>query len=173
MGVTAASGGAGLTPPAPLHDGHDFTDFDSGEPALDEWLRRRARANQRAGASRTFVLCRGQGVVGYYCLAAGAVALAAAPGRIRRNMPDPIPMAVLGRLVVDRTLHGQGIGRALLRDAARRTIQASEALAVRGLLVQALNDGAAGFYLACGFVPSPGESRVLMATMTDLVAALG
>ena len=167
------AGVAGLTPPAPLDATHDLTPFGSGEPSLDEWLRRHAWANQGAGASRTFVLCRGQTVVGYYCLAAGAVAVAAAPGRIRRNMPDPIPMAVLGRLSVDRTLHRQGIGRALLRDAARRAMQASQALAMRGLLVQALNEDAMRFYLACGFIPSPGEPRLLMATMTDLASALG
>lgn len=162
-----------LRAPAPLDDTHDLGLFDSGEPALDDWLRRRARANQAAGASRTFVVCRDSIVVGYYCLAAGAVAVAAAPGRIRRNMPDPIPMAVLGRLAVDRSLQGQGIGRALLRDAVLRTLQASEALAVRGLLVQALNLEAQRFYLACGFVTSPADPMLLMATLSDVRAALG
>jgi GNAT superfamily N-acetyltransferase len=162
-----------LSAPAPLDDTHDLTLFDSGEPPLDEWLRKRARANQAAGASRSFVVCRGSFVVGYYCLAAGAVAVTAAPGRVRRNMPDPIPMAVLGRLAVDRSVQGQGIGRALLRDAVLRTLQASEALAVRGLLVQALNPAAQGFYLSCGFVVSPIDPMVLMATLQDLRAALG
>ena len=162
-----------LSAPAPLDDTHDLTLLDSGEPALDDWLRRRARANQAGGASRTFVVCRASFVVGYYCLAAGAVAMAAAPGRIRRNMPDPIPMAVLGRLAVDRSVQGKGIGRALLRDAVLRTLRASEALAVRGLLVQALNPEAQRFYLACGFVPSPADPMLLMATLPDLRAALG
>jgi GNAT superfamily N-acetyltransferase len=156
----------GLSAPAPLEDKHDPAMFDSGEATLDEWLRRRARANQAAGASRTFV-------VGFYCLAAGAVAVTAAPGRVKRNMPDPIPMAVLGRLAVDRSLHGQGIGRALLRDAVLRVLQAGEVLAVRGLLVQALNADAQRFYQACGFTPSPIDPMTLMATMTDLKAALG
>ncbi|OYW08641.1 MAG: GNAT family N-acetyltransferase [Rhodospirillales bacterium 12-71-4] len=138
-----------------------------------EWLRRRARANQAAGASRTFVVCRAGFVVGFYCLAAGAVAVTAAPGRVKRNMPDPIPMAMLGRLAVDRSLHGKGIGRALLRDAVLRVLQASEVLAVRGVLVQALSDDAQQFYQACGFTPSPIDPMTLMATMTDLKAALG
>jgi GNAT superfamily N-acetyltransferase len=165
--------GGGLTGPAPLADDHDLSLFDSGQLALDEWLRRRARANQAAGASRTFVVCRGGSVVGYYCLAAGAVAVATAPGRIRRNMPDPIPMAVLGRLAVDRSAQGQGIGRALLRDAVLRTLQASEVLAVRGLLVQAIDEPARAFYLACGLTPSPADPMLLMATMGDLAAVLG
>ena len=101
------------------------------------------------------------------------MAVAAAPGRIKRNMPDPIPMALLGRLAVDRTLHGQGIGRALLRDAVLRVLQAGEVLAVRGLLVQALNADAQRFYQACGFTPSPADPLMLMATMNDLKAALG
>ncbi|MCZ8150135.1 MAG: GNAT family N-acetyltransferase, partial [Roseomonas sp.] len=118
----------GLTAPSPIADHHDLSLFSSGEASLDDWLRRRALANQVSGASRTFVVCRGDVVVGYYCLSAGAVAVAAASGRVRRNMPDPIPVAVLGRLAVDSSLHGQGLGRGLLRDAIRRTLQASEVL---------------------------------------------
>lgn len=147
--------------------------FDCGEPSLNDWLVRRARANQASGGSRTFVVCRGAFVVGYYCLAAGAVAVTAAPGRVRRNMPDPIPMAVLGRLAVDRSLQGQGLGRALLRDALLRTLQAAETIGVRGILVQALGEGAQRFYLACGFVPSPGDPMLLMATLGDVTSALG
>lgn len=162
----------GLTAPLPLTDQHDPSLFSSGEASLDEWLRRRALANQVAGASRTFVVCRDGVVVGYYCLAAGAVAVAAAPGRVRRNMPDPIPVAVLGRLAVDRALHGQGLGRALLRDAVLRVLQASEVLGVRALLVQALSAEAQRFYLGCGLAPSPADPMVLMATVQDLTAAL-
>jgi len=166
------SGGA-LSPPAPLDDTHDISLFDCGESSLNHWLVRRALANQASGASRTFVVCRAGFVVGYYALAAGAVASSGAPGRVRRNMPDPIPMAVLGRLAVDRSLHGQGVGRALLRDAVLRTVQASEAIAVRGILVQALSEDAARFYRACGFVASPGDPMLLMATLGDVTAALG
>jgi GNAT superfamily N-acetyltransferase len=169
MGVS----GSALSQPTPLDDTHDVSLFDCGEPSLNDWLVRRALGNQTSGASRTFVVCRGVFVVGYYALAAGAVASSGAPGRIRRNMPDPIPMAVLGRLAVDRSLHGQGVGRALLRDAVLRTVQASAAIAVRGILVQALNEDAARFYRACGFVPSPGDPMVLMATLGDVTAALG
>lgn len=163
---------SGLRAPEPLDEAHELGVFDSGEPSLDDWLRRRARANQAGGASRTFVVCRDRVVVGFYCLAAGAISVTTAPGRIRRNMPDPIPMAVLGRLAVDRSLQGRGIGRALLRDAVLRTLQASEALAVRGLLVQALNAEAQRFYVACGFTASPTDPMLLMATLSDLRAAI-
>jgi len=171
MGVAPRSGR--LSPPEPLTDAHDLSLFSCGEPPLDDWLRRRARSNQASGASRTFVVGRDGFVVAYYCLAAGAVAAVASPGRLRRNMPDPIPMAVLGRLAVDQSLHGQGIGRALLRDAVLRTLQAAEVLAVRGMLVQALNPKAQAFYLACGFVQSPSDPMLLMATLADLAEAAG
>lgn len=91
-----------LSAPTLLGEAHDLQLFDSGHDSLDEWLRRRARANQVSGASRTYVVCEGERVVGYYCLSSGALAVADSPGAIRRNMPDPVPMAVLGRLAINR-----------------------------------------------------------------------
>src|ERR1700712_5480269 len=117
-----------LSAPASLADHHQLGAFNSGVPTLDEWLRRRARANQVSGASRSFVVCADDIVVGYYALASGAVIVAAPPSRFRRNMPEPIPVAVLGRLAVDQTWHGQGIGRALFRDSALRVMQAAATL---------------------------------------------
>jgi GNAT superfamily N-acetyltransferase len=162
-----------LRPPEPLTDDHNLSGFECGAPALDEWLRRRARANQVAGASRTYVLCDGATVIGYYALAAGGVAVAGAPARMRRNMPDPIPVAILGRLAVAREHHGRGLGRALFRDAALRVEQAGEIIGIRGLLVDALSDEARGFYLALGLEPSPFDTMTLMATLTDIRQALG
>lgn len=101
-----------LLPPALLADRHDIGDFHSGEASLDDWLKRRARANQVSGASRTYVVCDGRRVVGYYAVAPGVVAVESAPGRFRRNMPNPISVAVLARLAVDRGWQGRGIGRA-------------------------------------------------------------
>ena len=99
-----------LTAPEPLNDSHLIDQFECGEPSLDDWLRRRASANQASGASRTFVVCRGVQVLGYYALAAGGITSSEAPSRLRRNMPDPIPVMVLGRLAVDRREHGKGLG---------------------------------------------------------------
>jgi GNAT superfamily N-acetyltransferase len=161
-----------LGAPAPLADHHELGAFNSGVPVLDDWLRRRARANQVSGASRSFVVCAGNVVVGYYALASGAVSAAAAPSRFRRNMPEPIPVAVLGRLAVDQAYHGQGIGRALFRDSALRVMQASEAIGIRGMLVHAISDEAKAFYLALGLSQSSLEPMTLMVTLADLRATL-
>jgi GNAT superfamily N-acetyltransferase len=161
-----------LSAPAPLADHHQLAAFNSGVAALDDWLKRRARANQVSGASRSFVVCAGDIVAGYYALAAGTVNVAASPGRFRRNMPEPIPVAVLGRLAVDRTYHGQGVGRGLFRDSALRVMQAAEAIGIRGMLVHAISDQAKAFYLALGFSESPLEPMTLMVTLSELRATL-
>jgi GNAT superfamily N-acetyltransferase len=161
-----------LSAPAPLADHHQLGAFNSGVPTLDEWLRRRARANQVSGASRSFAICAGDIVVGYYALAFGAISAAAAPSRFRRNMPEPVPVAVLGRLAVDQTWQGQGIGRALFRDSALRVMQASEAIGIRGMLVHAISEDAKAFYLALGLSQSPLEPMTLMVTLADLRATL-
>jgi len=161
-----------LSPSEPLTDRHEVGDFDSGEPSLDDWLRRRARANQVSGASRTYVVCEGDRVVGYYALASGTVTVDTAPGRFRRNMPDPIPVAVLGRLAVDRRGQGRGIGRGLFRDAALRVVNAADAIGIRGIVVHAISEQAKGFYLALGFDESPREPMLLMVTLADIRAVL-
>lgn len=160
-----------LSPPEPLSDRHELAGFDCGEPTLDDWLRRRARANQASGASRTFVVCEGTRVVAYYVLASGVVAVEDAPGRFRRNMPNPIPVAVLARLAVDRSRQGQGIGRALFRDAAARVAQAADIIGIRGILVHAISEEAKTFYQTLGFDPSPNEPMTLMVTLADVRAA--
>ena len=135
-----SSSGDELRPPERLDPAHEIADFDSGSPALDDWLRRRAQYNETAGASRTYVVCQGTRVVAFYSLANGAVVHAGVPGRIRRNMPDPIPIMVLGRLAVDRRLQRRGLGRALLRDAILRTLQAAEIAGIRAILVHAQDE---------------------------------
>ncbi len=162
-----------LRAPCLLTVSHDLSAFDCGEPTLNDWLRRRAPQNQASGASRTFVCCEGNAVVGYYALAASAVAPAAAPGRFRRNMPDPIPVVVLARLAVAISHQEQGLGRALFQDAARRALFAAEAIGVRGLIVHALSDNARAFYQQLGLEPSPLDPMSLMTTFADLRAALG
>ena len=161
-----------LSAPEPLSDRHQLTSFDSGIPSLDDWLKRRAVHNQASGASRTFVTCENDTVVGYYALASSAVAPAATPGRFRRNMPDPVPVVVLGRLAVARSHQGKGLGRALFQDAARRVIHASEAIGIRGMLVHAISEEAKTFYLRLGLDESPLEPMTLMVTIADLRSAL-
>lgn len=155
--------------PVPLADHHQKDDFSCGTESLDNWLKRRAMKNQAQGASRTYVVCDEARVVAYYALASGAVVGAEATGRFRRNMPDPIPVVVLGRLAVDSSLHGKGFGRALIRDAGMRVLQAADAIGIRGMTVQALSDEAKVFYEHVGFEPSPLDPRLLMITLTDLM----
>jgi GNAT superfamily N-acetyltransferase len=160
------------TPPEPLTAGHVLDAFDSGVASLDTWLKRRALANQHSGASRTFVACEDGDVRAYYALASGAIAVEAASSRFRRNMPDPVPVVILGRLAVDRTQQGAGLGRALVRDAGLRVLNAATAIGIRGLIVHALSDQAKAFYERVGFEASPIDPMLLLITLADLEAAL-
>jgi len=164
--------GEEISAPEKLRPDHDLSSFHSGASVLDDWLRRRALPNQESGASRTYVICAGGRVVGYYALAAGAVAHAEATGRARRNMPDPVPVMVVGRLAIDRGFRGRGLGRFLLRDAVLRTMQAAEIAGIRTILVHAISEDAKRFYEHCGFQPSPVDPMTLMITLRDARQAL-
>jgi GNAT superfamily N-acetyltransferase len=161
-----------ISAPEKLQPDHDLSAFDSGTPDLDVWLRRRALPNQESGASRTYVIRSGERVVGYYALAAGAIAQAEATGRTRRNMPDPVPVMVIGRLALDSAFQGRGLGRALLRDAVLRTVQAAEIAGMRAILVHAISEDARRFYERCDFRPSPVDPMTLMITLRDAQEAL-
>lgn len=152
-----------LQAPSLLTGAHILMAFDSGVSSLDDWLRRRAMANQLSGASRVYVVATPENrVVGYYALASGGLAHAEAPGKIKRNMPDPIPMAVLGRLAIDRSMQGQGVGVALLQDAVLRVQQAASIMGIRGILVHAISDDARAFYEHHGFIPSATNPLTLI-----------
>lgn len=159
--------------PAPLAAEHELDQFNSGTPPLDDWLKRRARQNEAGGASRTYVIAEGRRVVGYYSLAAGSVLHTAATGRVRRNMPDPVPAALLGRLAIDQAWQGRGLGSALLRDAVLRVVGAAETIGVRALLVHAISDEAKAFYERWGFRPSSIEPMTLMITIEEAQKMLG
>lgn len=161
-----------LSAPEPLAAQHDTAAFACGVDSLDHWLKQRALKNQATGASRTFVVCEGKRVVAYYALASSAVAVEAATGSLRRNMPDPIPVVILGRLAIDRSLQGSGMGRALVRDACLRVVAAADAIGIRGMIVHALSEPAQAFYERVGFDPSPLDPMTLMATLSDLRAGL-
>ncbi|MDB5602316.1 MAG: GCN5-related N-acetyltransferase protein [Xanthobacteraceae bacterium] len=170
--MSSASGEA-LVAPQPLFDQHDLSLFDCEEASLNEWLRRRARGNQATGASRTFVVCAGSAtVVGYYCLSAGTISHQYATGPLRRNMPDPVPMMLLGRLAVDRSWNNRGIGSALLKDAILRTAQVADQAGVRGIMVHAISDQAKRFYAKWGFAESPADPMTLMVRLTDIAATI-
>ena len=161
-----------LTAPSVLEASHEMADFMCGHDSLDDWLKRRALDNQASGASRTYVVCSGQQVIAYYALASGALACSEATGKLRRNMPDPIPVAILARLAIDVRFQNRGLGRALFRDAALRILAAAETIGIRGLLVHAISADAAAFYQALGLSPSPSNSRTLMVPLAELRQAL-
>lgn len=153
--------------PEPLTARYRVDSFDCGEPILDQWLKHRALRNEERRASRTYVIAVDGQVVGYYCLATASIASESAPGQLRRNMPDPIPAMVLGRLAVDRAWQGRGLGKALLRDATLRTLQVAELVGVKALLVHALSEAAVRLYLANGFRPFPLHPDTLFLPLAD------
>jgi GNAT superfamily N-acetyltransferase len=163
---------SGYSAPRPIGPADEVATFDSGEPSLDEYLRSRALANHVEGASRCFVTI-GQGkVAGFYALASAAVEHRHTSGRVRRNMPDPIPVVLLSRLAVDRKEQGRGLGKQLLRDAIIRAVQAADLIGVRAMLVHALHDDARAFYAHFDFEPSPTDPLHLLLLIKDARARL-
>ena len=158
----------GVGPPEHLTAAHDVSMFDCGVPELDTWLKRRALQNDINRASRTFVVSAQGRVVGYYALATGAVAHSLATGRVRRNMPDPVPVMVLARLAVDQEFQGTGLGSDLLRDALLRTLAVADQAGIRAMLLHAISEEAKHFYVHHGFAESPVDPLVMMITLAEV-----
>lgn len=163
---------AALSAPVPINASqHDLTRFQCRHEALNDWLKIRAIKAEGASA-RTYVVCSGSQVVGYYSLVNGGVERDKAPSNLRRNMPDPVPAMLLGRLATDVSFERQGIGGGLLKDALLRTLQASKIAGLRALMVHAIDDDARAFYLARGFSEFPTDSRTLFLSIETIVKAL-
>ena len=160
-----------LSAPAPLTRAHRLDQFRCSHAVLESWLKQRALRNQEHGGSRTFVVCAGQEVIGYYALAAGALTHQQATGAIRRNMPEPIPAVVLGRLAVHADWTGRGIGAGLVKDALLRTARLAGELGVRALLCHAIDEDAKRFYLHQGFSESPVEPMLVILNIAKLPIA--
>ncbi|MFO1468474.1 MAG: GNAT family N-acetyltransferase [Steroidobacteraceae bacterium] len=168
----AAHSGPFLSVPVALTAEHDVSAFDCGEPALNDWLQHRALKNE-GRFSRTYVVCSGNRVVAYFCISAGAVERESAPGKIRRNAPDVISVSVIGRLAVDRTQAGKGLGADVLSDALRRIALASRSIGIRAVMIHAKSDAAKHLYLKCAeFIEYPQDSRTLFLPIETVVAAL-
>lgn len=168
--ITRERRGPSLSAPVPLTADHDLSAFDCGEPVLNDWLRHRALKNE-SRFSRTYVACVGNQVVAYCCISAGAVERAAAPGRLRRNAPDSIPVSVIGRLAVSRDHAGKGLGADMLADALRRIAVASQSIGMGAVLVHAKDDAAKRFYMKCAeFMEYPADSRTLFLPIETVVA---
>ena len=161
-----------VTAPEPISEAHLIESFSCGVPVLDEWLKHRALKNEVSGASRTFVICQDRQVVGYYTLTTGSVEHRDAPGKIRRNMPNPIPVMVLGRLAIDQQWQQTGLGQGLLKDALLRSLSVSKHAGVRALLVHALSEDAKKFYAHSGFLESPLDPMTLMIALQDAANCL-
>lgn len=161
-----------VTAPEPITETHLTESFSCGISVLDDWLKRRALKNEVSGASRTFVICQDSQVIGYYTLATGSIEHRNAPGKIRRNMPNPIPVMVLGRLAVDQRWQQAGLGQGLLKDALLRTLSVSKQAGIRALLVHTLSEDAKHFYTHNGFIESPLDSMTLMIALQDAAHCL-
>ena len=153
--------------PEPILNAHSLDTFDCGNLTLNQWLKRHAMVNEMSGASRTFVICENRRVIGFYALATGSVRREDAPGKIKRRMPDPIPVMVLGRLAVELSWQKRGVGAGLLKDAVLRTLTVSKQAGIRALLVHALSEQARNFYLQYGFQESPLNHMILLLNLMD------
>lgn len=162
-----------LEGPVPLGAQHETATFDCGVPVLNEYLHRYAIQNQLANAARTYVAVRGNRVIGFYTLAFGSVEHVQASPRVRRGLARyPVPVMLLGRLGVDRSEQGLGIGKGLLRDAITRSLKASEIAGLRAIVVHAKDELARKFYLNADFEPSETDPNHLMLLMKDARAML-
>lgn len=161
-----------ISPPAPIKNEHDITQFDCGKPFLTDWLKNLAMKSEGKTA-RTYVVCEGTIVVGYYSLATGGVVRAEVPKVLSRHgTPSTVPVVILGRLAVDARHHKQGIGLGLLQDALRRALEVSVAIGAAAVLVHAIDDDAKAFYTNYGFVAFPADSRTLFLPMDTIAASL-
>lgn len=164
-----------LSRPRALHAGDHVAEFDCGETPLNIWLSGRAIKNESTGASRTFVsIDRDTGsMAGFYSVSTSSLSLDLAPGKLRRNMPSPIPVVLIGRLAVDERFKGCGLGASLLQDALLKCTEASRALGIRAIVVDALNESAADFYRKFGFEPMPlANSGAMFLLIKDAEATI-
>lgn len=151
---------------------HRLEALDSGEPSLDAWLREHAAGAEARRVARTFVWAsEDEAVLGYYSLTGHRLVRDDLPRALGRGSPAEIPAVLLARLALDTSLHGQGRGGALLIDALERIVVATETVAARFIVVDALHERAATFYEHHGFRRIPTTLR-LVQKVSDVVAAL-
>jgi GNAT superfamily N-acetyltransferase len=160
-----------LQPVRLLAQEHALDEFDCGVAELDAWLKRSARVAASSGTAATYVLCRGQRVAGYYALAMSSLAHEQAPSRLRRAMPDPVPVVLLARLAVASSEQGRALGGHLLVDALRRCVRGGREFGARAVLVDAINDEAAAFYQHFDFHQLEGHR--LWRRPNDVARAVG
>jgi GNAT superfamily N-acetyltransferase len=163
-------------PPEPLKPHHDLAGFNNGRhTSLDDWLRNRARLSE-GWSARTYILttvAEPARAIGYHCLATAMIERADLPSaKLRHEMPDPLPMMLIGRLAIDQNWQGRGLGSALLVDAVHRCVAASEIIGARGIIAHAIDDEAVAFYRRHGFLETPVE-RLMLLPMEPARALIG
>jgi GNAT superfamily N-acetyltransferase len=168
-----AASADGLTAPTPLTQDHDLSRFNSGKSALDDWLRFSALDSEGRSA-RTYVVCEGRSVAGYYCISTGSVERRELPPKMKRarGLPNQIPVAIIGRLARDESFRGRGLGEDLLQDALRRILAASQIIGVRAVLVHALDDDAVRFWKDHEFIECPIDSRTFYLPIETIADAI-
>jgi GNAT superfamily N-acetyltransferase len=145
--------------------------FDCGQPALNQFLQRYAWVNQKANSAQTYVCCKDSDVVGFYSLTVGSADTPEVPLRVAKGLArHPVPVMILARLAVDQAHQGKGLGRALLKDALLRTLQAADIAGIRALLVHAKDEAAQRWYQGWEFEPSPTDPFHLFLILKDLKA---
>lgn len=162
-----------LAAPEPLTAAHNVSEFTCGKPTLDHWLKTRALSNQEKGFTAVLVVHEARRVVGYYGLAPAAVVPSALPRSIRTGQPpDPVPCLLLGQLATDIARAGRGIGTGLVKHALERCVTAAGLVGGRALMVNAVDEEAAAFWLRRGFAPSRDEPLILFRSIAAIAASL-
>lgn len=162
-----------LSAPEPLTAEHDVSAFSCGKPALDHWLKTRALSNQEKGFTAVLVVHDASRVVGYYGLAPTAVVPNVLPRSVRTGQPpDPVPCLLLGQLATDTAWAGRGVGTGLVKHALERCVSAAKLVGGRALMVNAVDDEAAAFWLRRGFLPSKDDPLVLFRSIADIAVSI-
>jgi GNAT superfamily N-acetyltransferase len=152
-----------------LRRDHPLEGFDCGQEELNRYLLCYAWQNQQAGAAQTYIGLLGDTVVGFHTLTVGEVIHENAPERLTKGLArHPVPIMLLARLAVDRRWHGQGVGKALLKDAMQRTLQAADIAGIRAFAVHAKDEAARHFYEHFNFIPSPIDPLHLFVLLKDV-----
>lgn len=162
-----------ISSPEPLTPRHLLDDFSCGKPSLDRWLKARALSNQEKGFTAVMVVHEAGRVVGYYGLAPTAIVPSHLPRAIRTGQPpDPVPCLLLGQLATDQSWMGKGVGTGLLKHALQRCVTAAGLIGGRALIVNAVDEEAAAFWVRRGFLPSKDDPLILFRSIADIAASL-
>ena len=163
-----------LGPPRRLVKSDNWADFSSGADELDDWFRRFAWQNQQANNAVTYVLAHHGLILGYYAIASGGIARAGVPAKFAERRPNPIPIILLARLAVDRSVQSRGLGRVLFRDAIERSVVLSRSVGAAALVIHARDDEARSFYLRhAELLDSPVDPLHLILPMREAARIAG